>query len=208
MTSPHATITDLLRAVEEGDRGAFDALFPLVYDELRFLAHRQRGTWRADLTLDTTALVHEAYLKVVDQQRLPAESRAHFFGVAAKAMRHILCNYARDRSRKKRGGGVAHLRLEPGRDIAAQLELSDEQADTLSALDEALQALERVAERQARVVECRFFGGMSIEDTAAVLGVSPRTVKRDWTFARAWLRREMEIKLDWLDGGTSRSSTV
>jgi len=208
MTSPHATITDLLRAVEQGDRGAFDALFPLVYDELRLLAHRQRGTWRGDLTLDTTALVHEAYLKVVDQQRLPAESRAHFFAVAAKAMRHILCNYARDRSRKKRGGGVPDLRLEPGRDPAAQLELSDEQADTLAALDESLQALERVAERQARVVECRFFGGMGIEDTAAVLGVSPRTVKRDWTFARAWLRREMEVKLDWLDGGNSRSPTV
>jgi RNA polymerase sigma factor (TIGR02999 family) len=196
MTSAHATITGLLRAVEQGDRGAFDALFPLVYDELRLLAHRQRGTWRGDLTLNTTALVHEAYLKVVDQERLPAESRAHFFAVAAKAMRHILCNYARDQRRKKRGGGIAHLRLEPGRELAGQLQLSDELADTLTALDESLHALEQVAERQARVVECRFFGGMSTEDTAAVLGVSPRTVKRDWTFARAWLRREMEVKLD------------
>jgi len=198
MTSPHATITDLLRAVEQGDRGAFDALFPLVYDELRLLAHRQRGTWRGDLTLDTTALVHEAYLKVIGQHQPPSESRAHFFAVAAKAMRHILCNYARDRSRAKRGGGARHVRLESGHEFAHQLELSDDQTDKLAALDEALQGLERIAERQARVVECRFFGGMSLEDTATALGISPRTVKRDWTFARAWLRREVELKLDML----------
>jgi RNA polymerase sigma factor (TIGR02999 family) len=198
-TSSRDTITALLRAVEQGDRGAFDALFPLVYDELRLLARRHRRTWHGDLTLNTTALVHEVYLKVVDQRRLPAESRAHFFAVAAKAMRHILCNYARDRARKKRGGGVAHLRLEPGHDIAAPVELSDDQTDTLTALDESLQALERIAERQARVVEYRFFGGMSIEDTAAVLGVSTRTVKREWTFARAWLRREMQRALGSVD---------
>ena len=198
-TSSRGTITDLLRAVEQGDRGAFDALFPLVYDELRRLARQQRRTWHGDLTLNTTALVHEVYLKVVDQKRLPAESRAHFFAVAAKAMRHILCNYARDRTRKKRGGGVAHVRLEPGQDIAAAVQLSDDQTDTLTALDESLQALERIAERQARVAECRFFGGMSIEDTAAALGVSPRTVKREWTFARAWLRREMQRVLGSVD---------
>ena len=132
---------------------------------------------------------------MVAQKRLPAESRAHFFAVAAKAMRHILCNHARDRTRKKRGGGAVHLRLEPGHEVGA-LQLSDEQTDMLTALDESLQGLERVAERQARVVECRFFGGMSIEDTAAALGISPRTVKRDWTFARAWLRRDLELKLD------------
>src|SRR4029079_2626090 len=126
-------------------------------------------------------------------------SRAHFFAVAAKAMRHVLCNYARDRSRKKRGGGIEHVPLEPGDDLAAKIQLSDEQADTLSALDESLQGLERIAARQARVVECRFFGGMSLEDTAAALGISVLTVKRDWTFARAWLRREMQLKLDSLD---------
>lgn len=191
-TSARDTITGLLLAVEQGDRGALDALFPLVYDELRRLARRQRRAWHGDSTLNTTALVHEAYLKVADQARLPAESRAHFFAVAAKAMRHILCNYARDRSRTKRGGGAVHLRLEPGHDLAAALPLSDDQTDTLATLDESLQALERIAARQARVVECRFFGGMSIEDTAAALGISPRTVKRDWTFARAWLRREMQ----------------
>jgi len=195
-TSAHSTITGLLRAVEHGDRGALDALLPLVYEKLSVLAHQQRRTWRDDLTLNTTALVHEVYLKVMDQKRLPAESRAHFFGVAAKAMRHILCNYARDRKRKKRGGGAPHLRLEPGHELAPQLQLSDEQTDMLTALDESLQALERVAERQARVVECRFFGGMSNEETAAALGISPRTVKRDWTFARAWLRRDLELKLD------------
>ena len=193
--TPAHTITALLQAVEQGDREALNALFPLVYEELSTLARRQRQAWQGDLTLNTTALVHEAYLKVVEQKRIPAESRAHFFGVAAKAMRHILCNYARDRRRKKRGGGVPHLRLEPGHDVAGQLELSEDQTDTLAALDEALQRLERIAERQARVVECRFFGGMSVEDTATALGISDRTVKRDWTFARAWLRREMQLKL-------------
>jgi RNA polymerase sigma factor (TIGR02999 family) len=195
-TSAHARMSELLEAVEHGDRAALDALFPLVYDELTFLARQQRRSWHGDLTLNTTALVHEVYLKVVDQKRLPAESRAHFFGVAAKAMRHILCNYARDRNRKKRGGGIRHISLEPGEDLAAQVEFSDDQSDTLMALDESLRALEQIAERQARVVECRFFGGLSVEDTAAVMGISPRTVKRDWTFARAWLKREMQLKLD------------
>jgi RNA polymerase sigma factor (TIGR02999 family) len=195
-TSAHGRITDLLHAAEQGDRASLDALFPLVYDELNFLARQQRRSWHGDMTLNTTALVHEVYLKVVDQKRLPAESRAHFFGVAAKAMRHILSNYARDRSRKKRGGGVPHVSLEPGQDLGAHIVLSDDQTDTLVALDESLRELERIAARQARVVECRFFGGLSVEDTAAVLGVSPRTVKRDWTFARAWLKREMQRKLD------------
>jgi len=198
MTEPPAarSITSLLQAVERGDRDALNALFPLIYDELSALAHQQRRMWHGDLTLNTTALVHEVYLKVVDQKRLPAESRAHFFGVAAKAMRHILCNYARDRSRQKRGGGAPHVLLEFASDLAAQLDFSEDQSDTLAALDESLQELERIAERQARVVECRFFGGMSVEDTATALGISPRTVKRDWTFARAWLRREMQRKVE------------
>ena len=190
------SITGLLQAVERGDRDALNALFPLIYDELSALAHQQRRMWHGDLTLNTTALVHEVYLKVVDQKRLPTESRAHFFGVAAKAMRHILCNYARDRSRQKRGGGAPHVLLEFASDLAAQLDFSEDQSDTLAALDESLQELERIAERQARVVECRFFGGMSVEDTATALGISPRTVKRDWTFARAWLRREMQRKVE------------
>ena len=198
MTKPPApaTVTDLLQAVDQGDREALDALFRLVYDELSMLARRQRRMWHGDLTLNTTALVHEVYLKVADQKRFPVESRAHFFGVAAKAMRHILCNYARDRSRKKRGGGAPHVTLEPAHAIDAPIALSDEQSDTLAALDDALQSLARIADRQARVVECRFFGGMDVDDTAAALGISPRTVKRDWTFARAWLRREMQLKLE------------
>ena len=197
-TSPHTAITGLLQAVERGDREALNALFPLVYDELRTLARQQRRRWRGDITLDTTALVHEVYLKMAGQEQPPPYGRAHFCAVAAKAMRHILCNYARDRSRKKRGGGVEHVRLGPGHELAGQLQLSDDQTDRLAALDEALQALEGIAARQARVVECRFFGGMSLEDAATALGVSPRTVKRDWTFARAWLRREMQLRLDTL----------
>jgi RNA polymerase sigma factor (TIGR02999 family) len=197
--SPQAAITGLLQAVERGDREALNDLFPLVYDELRSLARQQRRRWHGDITLDTTALVHEAYLKLAGQQQLPPDGRAHFCAVAAKAMRHILCNYARDRSRKKRGGGVQHLRLEPGHELVGDLQLSGAQTDELAALDDSLRALEGIAARQARVVECRFFGGMSLEDTATALDVSSRTVKRDWTFARAWLRREMHLRLDTLD---------
>lgn len=193
-TSSQASITGLLQAVARGDRAALDTLFPLVYNELTILAHRQRNAWHGDLTLNTTALVHEAYLKLSAQKSLPAETRAHFFGVAAKAMRHILCNHARDRSRQKRGGGAVHVQLD-SIDIASHLRLSDDQTDALASLDESLDELERIAERQARVVECRFFGGMSVEDTAAALGLSESTVKRDWTFARAWLQRSMQHKL-------------
>ncbi|HEX6249866.1 MAG TPA: sigma-70 family RNA polymerase sigma factor [Gemmatimonadaceae bacterium] len=194
-TPSRDSVTGLLHAVEEGDREALNALFPLVYEELTALAHRQRRAWRGNLTLDTTAVVHEAYLKLADQTRIPAGSRAHFFGVAAKAMRHILCNYARDRGRQKRGGGVQHVTFEPDRNIAAQPEFSSDQADTLMALDDALRSLEQFAARPSRVVECRFFGGMSVEETASALGIAPRTVKRDWNFARAWLRREMQLAL-------------
>jgi RNA polymerase sigma factor (TIGR02999 family) len=195
-TSALTTDTGFVQAVERGDAAALTALFSLVYDELSILAHQQRRRWHGNTTLDTTALVHEAYLKMAGQHQPAPGSRAHFFGVAAKAMRHILCNYARDRSRKKRGGGVQHVRLEPGQEIAGQLQLSDDQTERLTALDEALRALERIAERQAHVVECRFFGGMSLEDTATALGISARTAQRDWLFARAWLRREMQLRLD------------
>jgi RNA polymerase sigma factor (TIGR02999 family) len=184
--------SDLVDAVERGDRAALDALLPLVYRELTILARRQRRAWRGDLTLSTTALVHEAYLKLAGHGRVAASGRAHFFAVAAKAMRHVLCNHARDRCRQKRGGGAPVLRLVPGEELAAPVELSDAESEELAALDAALDTLQRVAERQARVVECRFFGGLSIEETAVALDVSPRTVKRDWTFARAWLRREMQ----------------
>src|SRR5215212_10090572 len=117
------TIAGLLEAIQRGDRSALDELFPLIYDELSVLAHHQRTAWHGDLTLNTTALVHEAYLKLVDQKRLPAESRGHFFAVAAKAMRHILCNHARDKHRQKRGGDAVHVSLGPAHDIAARAEL-------------------------------------------------------------------------------------
>ncbi|MBA3645254.1 MAG: sigma-70 family RNA polymerase sigma factor [Gemmatimonadaceae bacterium] len=185
------SITSLLQAVERGERDALNDLLPLVYEELHRLAHHQRREWQGDLTLNTTAIVHEAYLKLVDQKKVPAESRTHFFAVAAKAMRHILCNYARDRRRQKRGGDAPHLSLGPDHDLAVQIAITDEHAETLDALDAALKRLERIGQRQASVVECRFFGGLSVEDTAAALGISERTAKRDWTFARAWLRREM-----------------
>ena len=185
-------VVSLLAAAESGDRDALHRLFPLVYDELTHIAHLQRRQWHGDLTLNTTALVHEAFLKLSDQQRLPAESRAHFFSVASKAMRHILCNYARDRQRQKRGGEYTRVTLY---EFAVTIDLSDEQSDLLEVLDRALLDLAQQAERPARVVECRFFGGMSVEDTAVALGISERTVKRDWMFARAWLKREMNREL-------------
>ena len=189
-------VATLVEAVAAGDREALDALFPLVYEELGRLAHRQRRRWSGDFTLTTTALIHEAYLKLAGQRQLPTGNRAHFLAVAARAMRHILCNYARDRRRQKRGGGQPHVQLEQA-DAAdgMALDLSADQADRLAGLDEALRRFEAIAERQCRVVECRFFGGMSVEETAAALGVSPRSVKRDWAFARAWLLREMQLTL-------------
>jgi RNA polymerase sigma factor (TIGR02999 family) len=192
MNAAAPTITGLLQAIQRGEREALSTLFPLVYDELLALAHRQRLSWHGDFTLNTTAVVHEAYLKLVDQKRLPAESRAHFFAVAAKVMRHILSNYARDRNALKRGGAVQHVDLTSQHDVATQFEFSEDQIDTLTALENALHRLEQIAGRQSRVVECRFFGGMSVEETATALDISVRTVKRDWSFARAWLRREMK----------------
>lgn len=189
------TITELLQAAEAGDRAALDALLALVYDELRVLARRQRGRWHGDASLNTTALVHELYLKVAGQRRLPARNRTHFFAVAAQAMRHILCNHARDRGRQKRGGGATHIQLEPGQDPVALVELSDDDSEGLAVLGESLRDLEVLSARQARVVECRFFGGMGVEETAEALGISPRTVKRDWTFARAWLRRDIQQRI-------------
>lgn len=189
-------VSTLVEALAAGDRDALDTLFPLVYEELGRLAHLQRRRWDGNLTLTTTALVHEAYLKLSGQRQLPTGSRAHFLALASTAMRHILCNYARDRRRQKRGGGQPHQTFEEAQHgDGAVLELSPEQTGRLAALDEAMRRFEGIAERQCRVVECRFFGGMSVEETAAALGVSPRSVKRDWAFARAWLLREMQLTL-------------
>lgn len=191
-TSPSPdSITGLLQAVQQGDRGALEALFPLVYEELRMLASAQRRRWHGDLTLNATAIVHEAYIKLVVQQGNVGRNRAHFFAVAAKAMRHVLCNYARDRQRLKRGGGVPHVAIEEALDAVSADEWGP-QLEQLEALDEALARLEQISERQSRIVECRFFGGLSIEETAEALDLSPATVKRDWTTARAWLYREIQ----------------
>ena len=186
------TVTRLLAQLEGGHRAALDQLFPIVYAELRALAHRQRRRWYGDETLGTTALVNEAYLKLVDQQRLGARSRAHFLAIAAKAMRHILSNYAEARRRLKRGGDLRRVSADVLDAVPAPLGLTDAQAELLAALDDALRRLEETNVRLSRVVECRFLAGMSIEDTAVALDTSPATVKRDWVLARAWLYRELQ----------------
>jgi RNA polymerase sigma factor (TIGR02999 family) len=188
-------VTVILRRVEAGDRAAVDELFSAVYDELHTLAIRQRGRWSGDETIGATALVHEAYLKLVGQTNLRASSRAHFFALAARAMRHILSNYAKRKRRQKRGGGAIGIPLDAlGPDtLGIDATWTDEQAALLLALDGALRGLESLNERQARVVECRFYGGMSIPDTATALAISPATVKRDWSLAQAWLYRELKV---------------
>ena len=190
-----STISGLVAALAEGDRQALDAVVPLVYAEIHALAHRQRRQWRGDHTLNTTALVHEAYLKLAGSERLDVDSRAHFMALAATAMRQILVNYAKARRAQKRGGGIPPLTLSeqiaPAPAAYSDVAGADE-PDVLVALDAALGQLEKVHSRQARVVECRFFGGMTIEETAIALTVSPRTVKRDWTVAQAWLHARME----------------
>ncbi len=187
-----ATVTQLLEAACGGDRAAIDQLFPLVYDELRMRAHRQRQHWHGANTLNTTALVHEAYIKLVDQGRAQWTSRVHFFSIAAKAMRNILIDYARRQQAQKRGGGQQKLSLEEMQEVGKEpLVLTEERAESLLALEEALSRLEKISEREGRVVECRFFGGMTIKETAEALGISPATVGREWTTAQAWLYQEM-----------------
>jgi RNA polymerase sigma factor (TIGR02999 family) len=179
------TVTAALSAPGRAGRDVVDAVIPLVYDELRRMARRQLAREHHRLTLDTTGLVHEAYLRLVDQAQVPAGNRAYFFGAAAQAMRRILVESARRRRRLKRGEGRPPVDL-------ADLEVSVEGfAAGLVDLDEALERLAGLYPRQARVVECRFFGGLSVEETAAALEQAPRTVKRDWALAQAWLFREL-----------------
>lgn len=184
---PHPVqITTVLEAVRSGDHKAVDQLFDAVYDELQRIAHRQRLRWEGDETLNTTALVHEAYLKLVQQQEADWKDRAHFYAVAATAMRHILINYAKRRVAAKRGGGVAHTSIDDANPVAP------EAAEDLLALGAALDSLGEMDPRQSRVVECRFFAGLNIPETAEALGVSTSTVERDWAVARAWLRRALD----------------
>lgn len=188
---PKTTITQLLLELQGGDRTRYNELFPLVYEELRALAHRQRQQWHGHNTVNTTALVHEAYEKLVDHARVDWESRAHFFAVAAKAMGYILLDYAKRRRAQKRGGDQQRVSFDERMGAEGKMPFSDEAADMLVALGEALKKLEKVNERQSRVVECRFFGSMTIKETAAALGISVATVNRDWEKAQAWLYREM-----------------
>lgn len=194
--SAQATVTRLLGELQDGSRDALDLLFSVVYDELLVIAHRQRQRWRGDYTVGTTALVHEAYLKLVEQDGVDARNRAHFFALASKAMRHILCNYARGRRTHKRGGGLERVTLSDDDVAQPTAAFADDDAERLLALDAALRHLEQLDDRRAKVVECRFFGGMTVEDTAQALGVSPRTVKRDWAAAQEWLYREINEQLE------------
>ena len=178
-------VTQLLIAYGQGDAQALDQLLPAVYSELHRIAMRQMRHERADHTLNATALVHEAYLKLTDQNQVSWQNRAHFFAIASRVMRQVLISYARKHNAEKRGGGTPDTLLE-GKEIAL-----NERADELLALDEALTRLSTFDERLAQVVEYRFFGGLTIEETATVLEVSTMTVKRDWNKAKAWLYREL-----------------
>jgi RNA polymerase sigma factor (TIGR02999 family) len=178
-------ITAVLVAHREGEPGAFDRLVALVYPDLRRIARQQLGRWRPGMSLDTGGLVHEVYLKLIDQTKVEWQDRNHFFAITARAMRQVIVDFARKRKSLKRGGG-SHLVSLDGRDVAGE-----NQTDLLLALDEVLDRLEKVEPRLLQVVECRFFAGYSEAETAEALRVSTRTVERDWLRAKAWLRQAM-----------------
>jgi RNA polymerase sigma factor (TIGR02999 family) len=178
-------VTELLRDASKGRRSALNELLPLVYGSLRQAARRKLAGERAGHTLSTTDLVHEAYLKLVRLDRIEWQGRAHFLAVAAQSMRNILVDHALRKKAGKRGGGAERVSLGDG--VAA----TEASASELVALDRAMRKLESIDARQSRVIECRLFAGMSVEETAEALGVSPASIKRDWTVARAWLNREL-----------------
>jgi RNA polymerase sigma-70 factor, ECF subfamily len=179
-------VTLLLTALTRGDDAAASRLIPVVYAELRRLAESYMRRERVDHTLQATALVHEAYLKLIGQRSVNWQSRAHFFGVAAQLMRRILIDHARGHVRQKRGGEQRKVSLD---EAFVSIE---QQADELVAVDDSLNRLAKIDPRQARVVELRFFGGLSVEEAAEVLGISPKTVKRDWSVAKAWLYADLK----------------
>jgi len=181
-------VTLLLSALTRGDEAAASKLIPLVYDELRRLAASYMRREHQGHTLQATALVHEAYLKLVEQRSVTWQSRAHFFGVAAQLMRRILIDHARGHLRQKRGGEHKKVSLDEA------FVFSEQKSAELLAVNDALELLARVDSRQARVVELRFFAGLSVEEAAEVLGVSPKTVKRDWSVAKAWLYAELKAR--------------
>lgn len=186
------SIPALLAELRAGNRAAFDRLLPLVYDEMHRLAMRQRRGWSADDSLNTTGLVHEAYLRLANSNAIAFEDRPHFLRVAARAMRQIMLDKSKRQRAAKRGGGTRQV---PLHEIEAALlhgsSNPDAEADAIVALDEAMLRLHAEDPRQIEIVECRFFGGMTIEDTAIALGISPATVKRGWAMAKAWLYREL-----------------
>lgn len=185
-TDKSKEITVFLKAWSGGNREAADRLMMLVYSELRKLAASYLRGQRSNHTLQPTALVHEAYMKLIDVSQVDWQDRAHFFAVAAQTMRHILVDHARAVAADKRGGGAHKIALDEA------VSFSDEQDIDLIALDEALQKLARQDEQQSRIIELRFFGGLTVEETAEVLKISPATVKREWATARAWLYRQMK----------------
>ena len=182
---PPSQVTKLLRGWRGGDRKALDALLPLVYGELRRLAHRHLRNERPDHTLQSTALVHEVYFRLVGQDLPEWEGRAHFFAIAAQLMRQILVDYARRHRASKRGSGVCMLTLDDALALPRRKDVD------VIALDDALNTLAEIDPRQSRVVELRFFAGLSLEETSEVMGIATATVQRDWTAARAWLHREI-----------------
>lgn len=181
MVDPKQEITRLLVRVGRGDRDAASRLIPLVYDELRQMASHYLQGERAGHTLNTTALVHEAYIRLVDNERIRYQNRSHFFALAAQAMRRVLVDWARRHRAAKRGGGKPALELEKAAVFA------EDQIQDILELDEALTRLENLDQRQSKIVELRFFGGLTIEEVAQALNISPATVKREWSMARAWL---------------------
>lgn len=187
--NPHDDLTRLLRQAGADNQAAVDALLPLVYDELRRIAHQRLDRHRPGQTINTTALVHEAYIRLVDRPDAQWNDRAHFFATASRAMRFILVDYVRRRTADKRGGAEADLPLD-GLELAA-----DTQPVALLALDEALGRLNQMSERLGRLVELKFFGGLSFVDIAEVTGQNEKTVRRDWAKARLWLNRELQTML-------------
>jgi RNA polymerase sigma factor (TIGR02999 family) len=185
MKTPSPEITQLLLAWSQGDRSALDQLIPLVHEQLRRLARHYMAQERPGHTLQTTALVNEAYLRLIDASQVQWQNRAHFFAVSAQLMRRVLVDFARSHHQLKRGGEARRVSLDEA------LVVSEDQGADLVALDDALSALSVLDGRQSQVVELRFFGGLSVEETAEVLKVSPTTVRRDWTLARAWLHHEL-----------------
>jgi RNA polymerase sigma-70 factor, ECF subfamily len=184
--SSHSDITELLIDWNNGDAAALERLLPLVEKELHRLAHSYMRRENPDHTLQTTALINETYLRLVDQRRVQWQNRAHFFGIAAQIMRRILLNYARDQNRLKRGGRAIHVSLSHAMIMPAEKDRE------LIALNDALTRLEALDQRKSKVVELRYFGGLSVDEVAEVLKVSSITVMRDWQFAKAWLAREMQ----------------